>query len=75
MTDIRTKIAQYHMTEQMNLMRTYAQDRIETVRKQMDVAPIEKIPALQGAIAEMKDLLKLVTPKQTYPDYDGSYQR
>lgn len=57
--DLARKINPLVNNQNEKLLITYAEYRIDFLRKKLEIAPLEEVPKIQGMILEVKRLLTL----------------
>jgi hypothetical protein len=71
--ELAGKVMEYASTEAGRTFRLLLETWIKDLRHKNDTASIEDFPKNQGAIKEMKLMLKAITPHQQIREFDGSY--
>lgn len=70
---LAAEIKQYSQTEQIRLMRRFFLARIDYLREKSDTVTAEDLPKHQGAIAELKELLKVTKFNNQLKEFDGAF--
>jgi hypothetical protein len=71
--EIAAKTLEYANTDGGRMFKLLLEIWIRDLRKKNDTAELKDFPKNQGAIKEMKLMLKAITPHQQIREFDGSY--
>jgi hypothetical protein len=71
--ELSAKAMEYAATDAGRVFRLLLETWITDLRKKNDTAELKDFPKNQGAIKEMKLMLKAITPHQQIKEFDGSY--
>ena len=71
--ELAGKVQEFAASEPARIFRLLLEAWIMDLRLKNDTAELKDFPMNQGAIKEMKLMLKAITPHQQIREFDGSY--